>query len=320
MKEVLKFTPLYKERVWGGNALKETLKRQQVPDNQKIGESWEIVDRKDAQSVVIEGRFKTLTLRELLKKYSEPIMGPHYDPERPFPILVKWLDCCERLSLQVHPPENVASKLGGEPKTEHWYIAKASEDAAILVGLKKGTSHEDFLYGLKTNNLEPCVQRIGVKEGDAMFVPSGRIHAIDKGNLILEIQQNSDTTYRVYDWGRLGLDGKPRKLHIEESLQSIDFDDIEPEVTPAADGNRTLADSCVFRLQQIDLSPEDKPLSFQENEQPRLLHVISGSLETDSGQNLSYGENVLIPYAFEGSFKAIESTRILVTDHFVKTG
>jgi mannose-6-phosphate isomerase len=174
-----------------------------LPEGRPIGESWDVVDRAEAQSRVQDGPWAGLTLRDLLQAHSAQIMGSSYPPERPFPILVKWLDCRERLSLQVHPPAEIAPALRGEPKTENWYIAEAEPGASLIVGLKHGTSRADFAKALVNTALEPCLHRFPVSAGDSILVRSGTVHAIDAGNLILEIQQNSDTTYRVYDWGRV---------------------------------------------------------------------------------------------------------------------
>jgi len=138
------------------------------------------------------------------------------------------LDAREKLSLQVHPPAHKAAALGGEPKTEMWYIADAAPDADLFVGLKRGVTRAEFEQKISTGEVAGCFHRVPVKRGDAMFLPSGRVHAIGAGLVIFEIQQNSDTTYRVFDWNRVGLDGKPRELHVPQSLASIDFDDFEP--------------------------------------------------------------------------------------------
>jgi len=213
MNTPLHFRPLYQERVWGGRNFESKLGRT-LPENKVIGESWEVVDRSEAQSVVAEGPHAGKSLRELIREDPVAIMGEGWDPERPFPILVKWLDCQERLSLQVHPPADVAPRLGGEPKTENWYVADATEGAGLIVGLRRGVTREAFEKAIHDSTLESLVHRFPVSAGDSILVQSGRLHAIDAGNLILEIQQNSDTTYRVYDWGRVGLDGTPRQLHI----------------------------------------------------------------------------------------------------------
>src|ERR1700677_3146013 len=213
MREVLQFQPIYQERVWGGRRL-QTLLGRDLPDGPPIGESWEIVDRPEAQSRVRGGRLGGTTLRELILHHSAEVMGPDWEPADPFPLLVKWLDCSDRLSLQVHPPAAVAAALGGEPKTENWYVANSAPGASLFVGLKRGVDREAFTRALAAGTAEECVNRISVTAGDSVLVHSGQVHAIDAGNLILEIQQNSDTTYRVYDWDRAGLDGKPRPPHL----------------------------------------------------------------------------------------------------------
>ncbi|MDT8321936.1 MAG: type I phosphomannose isomerase catalytic subunit, partial [Xanthomonadales bacterium] len=245
---ILTFKPLYQERVWGGHWLAEKFGRR-LPEGKPIGESWEVVDRVEAQSIEPASGW---TLRELLQQRSEEIMGPGHNPAHPFPILVKWLDCSDRLSLQVHPPAPIAEHLGGEPKTECWYIADATAEAALIVGLKRGVTRAQFKQAIAVENLEPLLHRFPVRTGHSILLESGRLHAIDAGSLILEIQENSDTTYRVYDWGRKGLDGKPRQLHVEESMQSIDFDDFEPAVTPASNesGETALTECRQFRIRQ----------------------------------------------------------------------
>ncbi|RFF29584.1 type I phosphomannose isomerase catalytic subunit [Wenzhouxiangella sediminis] len=310
---IIKFKPVYQKRVWGGRALEEKLGRT-LPDHQPYGESWEIVDRPEAQSV---DERTGLTLRELLERDGEAIMGPGYDSSKPFPILVKWLDCSQRLSLQVHPPEEVARRLGGEAKTECWYIAHARDDAALIVGLKRGVTRTAFEAAIDEQALEPLLHRFNVQPGQAMLLESGRLHAIDAGNLILEIQQNSDTTYRVYDWGRKGLDGKPRQLHVKESLQSTDFEDIEPDpLQPFTEsGERVIADCKDFRLRQINLQ-EGETLAFEGNEQPRILSLASGALDSEKGAQVSAAENVLIPYEASPSFEARKASTLLVTEKF----
>ncbi len=314
--ELLNFQPIYQERVWGGRALAERLGRN-LPAGGPIGESWEIVDRDEAQSIVSKGSLNGKTLRELCAEHGAELLGPDADPARPFPILVKWLDCRERLSLQVHPPASIAPELGGEPKTENWYIARAEPGAALIVGLKRGTGRADFERALAGEHLEECLHRFPVKPGQSILVESGRLHAIDGGNLILEIQQNSDTTYRVYDWGRKGLDGKPRQLHVEASLRSIDFNDFEPAPLEPREGEQTLAECREFRIRKFDLAPGASGLSLPAGEGARLLHPVSGRLrETHSGEVLGAGDNLLQPYVTTVSLVAEEPSVLLVTDRF----
>lgn len=312
-----KFKPIYQERVWGGRGLSEKLGRS-LPEGGPIGESWEIVDRPEAQSVVDGGPATGKSIRALIEDDSAQVMGPDWDAQKHFPILVKWLDCQERLSLQVHPPANVAPELGGEPKTENWFVAECEADAALLVGLKSGVTQDQFETALRNNELEPLVQRIPTKQGMSMFVPSGRIHAIDGGNLILEIQQNSDTTYRVYDWGRIGLDGKPRQIHIEESLKSINFKDFEPKPILPKSGNQQLAESSEFNLEKREIAA-GQALSFSAGEEPRLISVVSGRLiDSADGAPVEKADNVLLPYATDFSFTTEADTVVIITSGFAK--
>lgn len=314
--EILTFAPLYMERVWGGRGLEAKLGRT-LPEGKVIGESWELVDREGEQSVVSEGAHAGKTIRELLESFATEILGPGRDGSLPFPILIKWLDCQDRLSLQVHPPAEIAPSLGGEPKTENWYIAECDESASLIVGLKRGVTREQFTQALKDNKAEDCVHRFPVKAGDSILVESGRMHAIDAGNLILEIQQNSDTTYRVYDWGRVGLDGAPRQLHIEESLKSINFEDFEPEPLKIVSGTQTLADCKEFRIRKFELKPDDEPLELPAGEGARLIHVVTGKLtDGKSGSVLRKGGNYLQPYVTGASLSVDELTTLLVTDQF----
>jgi mannose-6-phosphate isomerase len=324
MRDLLRFLPLYQERVWGGRALETALGRK-LPAGEIIGESWEIVDRAEAQSFVDGGAAGGQSLRSLLDKHPVEIMGPAWPVRKPFPILVKWLDCRERLSLQVHPPAAVARELGGEPKTENWYIAQTAPGAELIVGLKRGVTREQFKSAIADNTVEKCVHHFNVAAGDSILVHSGQVHAIDAGNLILEIQQNSDTTYRVYDWGRVGLDGMPRQLHIEKSLRSIDWTDFEPSPLRAAPTSGTIADCAEFSIRRIVLAAGER-YHVRSGEQPRIVSVVSGAVRaapdgagtrSPFGQKLARGDNVIVPFAGAFTFTGEVTTILLVTDNFV---
>jgi mannose-6-phosphate isomerase len=314
MNDFLRFQPLYQERVWGGRGFETALGRE-LPGKAPIGEAWEIVDRPEAQSVIKGGALAGKTLREAIKTRANAILGPGWAPDRPFPILVKWLDCRERLSLQVHPPAAVAPGLKGEPKTETWFIADTQPGAGLIVGLKKGVTRAQFEKGLAENTLEALVHRFPVAEGDSILVRSGQIHAIDGGNLILEIQQNSDTTYRVYDWGRVGLDGKPRQLHVEQSLASIKWDDFEPAPVRGAPTSGVIAECAEFRIRRVVLDAGET-LRFAAGEQARILSVVTGQLTGGGKGGLARGENAVLPYAGEFTFKAAAASLVLVTENF----
>ena len=313
MREILRFQPLYQERILGGNAFASAFDRK-IPADRPIGESWEIVDRPEAQSVVRGGTHNGVKLRNLIKKHHKDIMGPNWRAEKQFPILVKWLDCRERLSLQVHPPAALAKELNGEAKTENWYIADTAPGAQLIVGLKKGVTKADFEKAIIEQRVEDCVHLLKVAEGDSILVESCQVHAIDAGNLILEIQQNSDTTFRVYDWARPGLDGKLRQLHVHESLQCIQWDDFEPAPVRGAPTSAVIAECDEFRIRRLVLGPGEK-VNFESKQQPRLISVVSGSLKVGA-VTLGRGDNALMPYAGEFNAVADEFGIILVTENF----
>jgi len=239
------------------------------------------------------------TLHELWTDFREPVFGAKTTSASPrFPLLIKLLDAQERLSVQVHPPAQVAAILGGEPKTEMWYIAHTFQDADIFAGLKKGVERDDFERALHEGKVAEKIHRLPVGTGDSIFIPSGRIHAIGAGNVIVEVQQNSDTTYRVFDWNRLGLDGKPRELHIAESMQSIDFNDIEPSITkPAGD---PIVNCEYFHVEKWNL---DGPRDAIGDGSFAIFTTLSGEVEC--------GEGSFHP----GDFFLVPSTQI---DHLIK--
>jgi mannose-6-phosphate isomerase len=312
MTSVLQFKPIYQERVWGGRELERFLGRR-LPGTTPIGESWEIVDRTEAQSVITDGKWAGKTLREAIAADAE-IMGPNWPQDRPFPILVKWLDCRDRLSVQVHPPASIAKKLGGEPKTENWYFAHVDAGAAVYAGLKPDVTRETFERAIAAGTVDQQLESLPVKVGDSLLIHSGTMHAIDAGNVILEIQQNSDTTYRVYDWGRVGLDGKPRALHVEQSLACLDANTSpEPKLLHTAG---VLVDCEEFRITKHELKAGET-LSFRGGEEPRILSVTKGAV-FGHGSNLVTGDNVLLTFAGDYSFSANEEVTVLITDRFTQ--
>src|SRR6266513_2702783 len=189
------FEPIFQERIWGGRKLAELFAKK-LPPNKRIGESWEIVDRPEAQSIVRGGPLSGRSLHDLWVNFREELFGKVSGTPR-FPLLIKLLDAREKLSLQVHPPQEIAESLGGEAKSEFWYVAAAEPNAEIYVGLRKSMTRDQFEDAVHSGTVADCVHAIPVKEGDAMFLPSGRFHAIGAGNVLFEVQQNSDTTYRV---------------------------------------------------------------------------------------------------------------------------
>ena len=315
---IIKFEPIYKERPWGGTVLERRFNRKIHLESDKIGESWEIVDRPEAQSIISNSSSKGMSLRQLISEKSLSTMGPNWHKESRFPILVKWLDCSERLSLQVHPPLCIAQKFGGEPKTENWYVAGATDDAGLFIGFKKDANKNLFKTALVSKKAESLCHRTKSAVGDSVLVESGRIHAIDGGNLILEIQQNSDTTFRVYDWGRLGIDNKPRKLHIEESLRSINFNDIEPTMlkTPNSEGKFLLAKCNFFKITKFNSTAGSKILIKEPYLDCIIVHLISGSISIGS-ELVAVGEQVISPFFSDCMIDILEDATFLVTDKFI---
>lgn len=315
ISEPLVFSPLYKDRVWGGRTL-ATLYNRQLPDTDTpFGESWELVDREDEQSFVRTGALAGTSIETLWRDQRESIFGKRAQASKEprFPILVKILDARDRLSIQVHPPAAVAPALKGEPKTEMWYIAHADAGAKLYVGLREGVDRESFEKGIAEGLTADQVHAIEPRQGEFIFIPSGRLHAIGAGLVIYEIQQNSDTTYRVFDWNRLGLDGKPRALHVSESLQCIDFDDIEPGMTPAQ--GETLVDCDYFHVKEWELAGSEVRPAAPESEFA-FVAVVSGQVRS-GGFTFKSGDFFLVPAAGAEAVRHLtagpEGCRILVT-------
>ncbi len=283
----LTFQPIFMERIWGGRRLESRFGKS-LPPKTQIGESWEIVDRPEAQSVVARGPLKGKTLHELWTKHRSSIFGEVPDAPR-FPLLIKLLDAREKLSLQVHPPEQVARKLGGEPKTEFWYVADADPGAELLLGFCKPKTRDQFEKALREGTAADYVHKISAKPGDAAFLPAGRLHAVSAGNLLIEVQQNSDSTYRVFDWNRVDDQGKARQLHIEQALQCIDFNDVAPKLV--ASQGALLAKHELFEVQKWNLSA---PREIAPRRQFAIVCCLTGKL-TCADIDLAPGEFLLVP-------------------------
>jgi mannose-6-phosphate isomerase len=320
----LTFRPVFKERVWGGRGL-ERLYAKPLPPGKPIGESWEISDRPGDASVIANGPLAGKTLRWLMENHAAEILGEAKPAaEGRFPLLCKILDAREKLSLQVHPPASMAAQLKGEPKTEMWFIADAAPDASLYVGLKRGVTRAEFERKIADGSVAECFHRIPVRAGDAMFLPSGRVHAIGAGLVIFEIQQNSDTTYRVFDWNRIGLDGKPRELHVRQSLASMNFNDFEPKQVPAhyrqAAGFkfRQLVEDPLFTVQEMvfenggSVSPAGQFL--------RIIAPVTGAATVVGGDSrisveLRPGQFCLIPACLKGvEIKTLPRTTFLCVE------
>lgn len=267
----------------------ETLLGHVLPDvTSPFGEAWSVSDRPEAQSMTADG----ITLHELWTRHRTEVFGADAPDLARFPLLMKILDACDDLSIQVHPPADKAAALNGEPKTEMWFIAHAEPGAKIYAGLKKGVTRADFETALQNGTVADVVHVIEPRTGDCLFIPSGRVHAIGAGLLIYEIQQNSDTTYRVFDWNRVGLDGQPRALHVQESLESIDFTDFEPGIQPVA------ANGSLVKCEFFDVKLCDQTGAVGQAGECVTLAVVSGEINL-GGMKLRAGDFALVPACLE---------------------
>jgi mannose-6-phosphate isomerase len=307
----LKFGPIYKERIWGGDKLREVFGRE-MPKGKRIGESWELADLPADKSKIVNGELAGETIESVIRKYPQEITGAEQF-KLPFPLLIKLLDCGDVLSVQVHPDEATCKRMGkGDFKTECWYIIEAQPDAVIYKGLKKGTTKEKFAQAIKDGTVERLLNKVPVKVGECHLLPAGTLHAIGAGLLIAEIQTPSDTTYRVFDWNRVDDKGKPRQLHIEEAMESIHFDPSGDNLSVASVGR--LVDSKYFKIDkghqarncEVLLSPGKM----------KMIMIMSGfGTIVCGGRTVDFkaGETMLIPAAYGGVMRFSAETEYLTT-------
>jgi len=301
----LKFEPVLIEMVWGGTLLRQKYGR--CVESDKIGESWDISCHQKGESIVANGALRGISLKCILEKYPREILGASFGGSYEFPLLLKLIHAKDVLSVQVHPADLYAQSHEGEPfgKTEMWYILEAGDDAELIYGLKKGTDKATFCECMEQNKLDECLNRLKVKAGDAVYIPAGLIHAIGKDILLCEIQQSSDLTYRVFDWNRTGIDGNPRKLHVEKALDVIDFNMTHP-VSPILGLSfeepgcvRTFLVGCkYFAIEKIDIRA-----GVKENTDGERFHTLTvirglGEIIFKSGSiNFKAGDSLLLPAA-----------------------
>lgn len=294
--------PALHVKVWGGRRLADVLGKT-LPTDEPYGESWELHD----SVTVVNGPLKGHTIAELLALYGERLVGPGGNSARSFPLLAKFLDARDWLSVQVHPNDAQAQAYGdGERgKTEAWYVVAADPGASLVIGVVPGTTPEAITEALAEDRLEPLLVKAEVQAGDVLFIRTGTIHALGPGLLIYEIQQSSDITYRFYDWGRLGLDGQPRELHIEKSLAVSNLDSL-PQIIHTAGDNDTVVPivKCeFFETTLLQLRAGDL-LRFGRNERSGFdaLTCIEGEAVVDSGDDtvtIGHGQTLLVPAAVE---------------------
>lgn len=296
---LLRFKPILREYLWGGRRLGADLGKP-IGGGPHYAESWEVVDHREDQSVVSDGPFAGKTLHELVIAHGRELFGRHY-PRNQFPLLLKFLDCQRTLSVQVHPNDEQGAKLDPPDlgKTEAWVVLSTEPGSKIYCGLKHGVDRQTLERETANGNCQVCLHEFEPRAGDCVLIKAGTVHALGAGLLVAEIQQASDTTYRLFDWNRLDTDGKPRQLHIQEALEVTDYHrgPVDPVVpSPTADPNiEHLAKCDKFALDRLRLSA---PHTLSNDERFHILAVVEGSISvTSQDQNLDLprGGTLLVP-------------------------
>lgn len=313
----LQFKPEFKERVWGGRALEQF--GLQLPEG-VIGEGWMIGDHPNGTTQVMNGELAGQGLDRIREQFGQEWFGSKGFSEKNgrFPLLIKLLDCQDDLSVQVHPNDHYEKLPPGElGKTEMWYILDAKPGAKIIYGLKEGVTRDALAKAIEENRIMDCMNEVTVEAGDSFYIPAGTVHALGAGVLVAEIQQNSDSTYRLYDYGRLGLDGKPRELHIEDSLNVIAYEGSGAQYmkTELSRGNDwlTLVRSPYFITEKGQVEGE---WALETTPDSFVIHIVcdgEGTLRWDGGEKpVKPGECYLIPaslgrYSLSGSMTVLRS-------------
>jgi mannose-6-phosphate isomerase len=299
----LRFEPILKELIWGGRRLESVLGKSLGPGDH-YAESWELADHGDDVSRVAEGPLEGTGLRDLIRERGRELLGPALGPRDQFPLLVKFLDAHQALSVQVHPDDALGRKLADDNgKTEAWVVIHAEPGGLIYAGLRPGVTRDAFAAAIEAGTVEPLLHRFHPEPGDCILIPAGTVHAIGAGVVLAEIQQMSDATFRVYDWGRLGADGKPRPLHVAQALESTNYeagpvDPVRPEVEPARGGTRERLARCpYFAFERLRLEGR---MAVGSAERFTILLGLGGTAEVwhgGAGARLGLGQTLLLPAA-----------------------
>ncbi|MFN0053957.1 MAG: type I phosphomannose isomerase catalytic subunit [Planctomycetales bacterium] len=298
----LRFHPLIKRRRWGGRRLGSELHKP-IGSGNDYAESWELCDRGADQSLVANGPWIGWTLGELVRQCGPELLGRHAGL-REFPLLLKFLDASDRLSVQVHPTDQEAARThpGERGKTEAWVVMEAAQGSCVYAGLSPGVSPQQLREGLHPGTMEDCLHKVHVVRGDCLFIPAGTVHAIGAGVLVAEIQQSSDLTYRLYDWGWLDSDGQPRQLHIEQGLACVDFS--RGPVAPSLP--RVVKDERGHRVEELVHCPYftlrrhvlQGSLRWPDDQRCHLLMGVAGEARVGpAAELLRRGDTLLIPAA-----------------------
>jgi len=319
----LKFKDNFKDKIWGGDSLGKILGRK-ISKGEKVGESWELSEHESGPSVIANGSLKGRTLTSVVAESPSEILGNNVAAKhKNLPLLFKFIDANDKLSIQVHPGDEYAGRFENSlGKTEAWYVVHAEKGAKLICGLAKPLTRSDIENGIKSNTLEKLLREFEVKAGDCFFVPAGTVHAIESGLIIYEVQQVSDITYRLYDWGRVDEKGNPRDLHIEKSLEVMNFNDIEnhktePVVMNEAWGKREIITACEYFILYKDFITGVNTLNT--NGKFKVITLLSGEVNieyNDGTETLKQGETALLPAVIpEYRLKPADNNSVvLVTD------
>lgn len=297
----IKLKPAFKDYLWGGTRLRDDFGKD--CDFDKIAESWELSCHKDGNSVVADGEFAGLTLAQYIEKEGKSVLGTNCEKFENFPILIKLIDAKDNLSVQVHPNNEYAQRVEGEyGKTEMWYVVDCDDGASLLYGFKHNITKEEFRERIENNTLLEVTNSVPVKKGDVFFIEAGTLHAIGKGILIAEIQQNSNTTYRIYDYGRVGADGKPRQLHIDKAVDVTNLCPAKPypQSEPVDMGGWTKKRLAKCEYFTVDVINVDTSAALEADKSSFVnILVLDGgcvlSSEGNDAVELKKGDSVFIP-------------------------
>lgn len=318
----IKFNPVFKDYLWGGRELAKLGK--DIPEG-IVAESWELSCHPDGISAIANGEFSGMALTDFINKHGKRVIGNEFSEEqiKKFPLLIKFIDANDRLSVQVHPNDEYANthENGEFGKNEMWYIISSKPGAKLILGAKAGVTKEAFAAAVKDNKIAECLNEVEVFPGDILNIPSGLLHAIGEGIVLAEIQQNSNTTYRVYDYDRIDKQGNKRPLHIDKALEVIDFklpkgkakaDGLEVKLDSASKKSYKIANK-YFSVELYDIKSEIK-----ENADGSKFFIYvfvdgDGKISYNDGEiSVHKGETVLIPaelgkYSISGNFKALKT-------------
>ena len=300
----LKFTPILKEKIWGGQKLRTLLNKES--DLPNSGESWEITDVDDNTSIVSNGALKGKSLKDLLESFGSELIGIHNYRifKNKFPLLIKFIDAKEALSIQLHPNDKLAAERHNSfGKTEMWYVMQADKDSKLIVGFNQNVDSEKYLKHLEDKTLPEILNFDTVKKGDTYFIEVGRLHAIGAGVMLAEIQQTSDVTYRVYDWDRVDDDGNERELHNDLAIDAIDFnmpDNFRVAYSKTENQLNQMVSCPYFTTSYLEVTTT---LKKENNKDSFIIYIcVEGSATityNEHSENIKKGETILVPAAVE---------------------